>query len=286
MQQNWHLRSRAHHCALTGRPFEEGDSFYTAIYLDPKTALYERRDVAADAWDDELKERTPYSHWKSSYQKPETEDKSEVAPRENAMSMLQRLVEEDDSDTENSRYILALMLERKKQLVPKDVKETETGRLLFYENKKTGDVFVIRDPELRLDELEQVQEEIAFQLGFAGPVEEAAKAVGMTAGPDGKYRANGKSKGKPTPEEPQKSPEPQDPTSAPDADAPAVTNVTSVTDVPPPPEDQENPDETEDDEEDIDDDDDEDAEIEDEDENAETQDEDEDEDEDEEEEEN
>ena len=133
-----------------------------------------------EAWEDELKERTPYSHWKSSYQKPETEGKADVSPRENALSMLQRLIEEDDAYTENSRYILALMLERKKQLVPKDRKETENGHLLFYENKKTGDVYVVRDPELRLDELEQVQEEIAFQLGFGGPAIEADKAVGMS----------------------------------------------------------------------------------------------------------
>ena len=39
MQQNWHIRSRAHQCALTGRPFEEGDAFYTAIYLHAVLAL-------------------------------------------------------------------------------------------------------------------------------------------------------------------------------------------------------------------------------------------------------
>ena len=58
--------------------------------------------------------------------------------------------------------------------------------MLFYENRKTGDVFIIRDPELRLDEVEGVQEEVAMLLGFGGPAAEAARAVGLTITPEGK----------------------------------------------------------------------------------------------------
>jgi hypothetical protein len=58
--------------------------------------------------------------------------------------------------------------------------------MLFYENKKTGEVFIVRDPELRLDELVQVQDEVAMLLGFGGPAAEAAKAVGMSFDASGK----------------------------------------------------------------------------------------------------
>jgi len=102
------------------------------------------------------------------------------------MSLLQRFIEEDHPATENARYILALMLERKRILTPTAAKETENGRMLFYENKKTGEVFLIRDPELHLDELAQVQDEVALLLGFGGPAAEAAKAAGMKFTADGK----------------------------------------------------------------------------------------------------
>lgn len=185
MQQAWNIRSRSPECALSGRPFTDGEVLYTAIYFDKETGGFLRRDIAMDAWQQELSERTPFSFWKTQYEAEPAEEKPEIAPKENAQTLLARLIEEDDSKTENARYILALMLERKKILTPTAVKEAESGRMLFYENKKTGEVFVVRDPELRLEEIEQVQDEVATLLGFGGPAAEAAKAVGMAFAPDG-----------------------------------------------------------------------------------------------------
>ena len=202
MLQNWHLRSRAHACAQTEIPFEDGQQMYTAIYFDPATGGYLRRDVSLPAWEQELAERTPYSYWKTTYQKHVTEEKPDIASKESALALLQRLTEEDEPRTEHARYILAIMLERKRQLTETAVKHTETGIMRFYENKKTGDVFIIRDPELRLDEIEQVQDEVAMLLGFGGPAAEAAKAVGMSFGPDGKLQTPPSSPGpaaEPTP---------------------------------------------------------------------------------------
>lgn len=186
MIQNWSIRSRAHQCALTERPFEDGEVFHTAIYFDTEANGYIRRDVALDAWEREVSERTPLAYWKTTYTPVVAEARPEVTSKESAMALLQRFVEEDEPQTENARYILALMLERKKILSPTATKETENGKMLFYENKKTSEVFMVRDPELRLDELVQVQDEVAALLGFGGPAAEAAKAAGMKFTPDGK----------------------------------------------------------------------------------------------------
>jgi hypothetical protein len=37
-------------------------------------------------------------------------------------------------------------------------------RLLIYEHRGNGDVFIVRDPQLRLSELERVQEEVTSLL--------------------------------------------------------------------------------------------------------------------------
>lgn len=193
MLQQWNLRSRGHQCAVTERPFEDGERHFTAIYIDPKSSEYTRRDVCVDAWKQELAERTPFSFWKSVYVKNAPDQKPEFAPKESALSLLQRLIEDDHPHTENARYILAAMLERKRILSPTDRKYTEQGIMQFYENKKTGDVYMIRDPELRLDEVAGVQEEVAMLLGFGGPAAEAAKAVGMKITPEGKVEPAGDS---------------------------------------------------------------------------------------------
>ena len=54
------------------------------------------------------------------------------------------------------------MLERKRVLRPTDSCTDEAGgrRLLFYEHAATGETFVVADPGLRLDQLEEVQREV------------------------------------------------------------------------------------------------------------------------------
>ena len=39
--------------------------------------------------------------------------------------------------------------------------KTESGRALIYEHRGNGDVFIVPDPQLRLDELQSVQNEVA-----------------------------------------------------------------------------------------------------------------------------
>ena len=187
MSQIWNIKSRSHECARTGRPFEKGEPFHTAIYFDTKTGEFIRRDLSLDAWQEETTERTPYSYWRVEYVKPESaKPVVEITGREGPESLLRRLVEDDNPRTENARYILTLMLERKKLLVQREAKEGENGRMLLYEHRKTGEVFIIRDPELRLDEIESVQDEVATLLGFGGPAAESAEAVGMKITPEGK----------------------------------------------------------------------------------------------------
>ena len=186
MIQNWSIRTRSHHCSLSERPFVEGEVFHTAIYFDAETSGYLRRDVALDVWKQEVSERKPIAYWKTTYTPNIVEAKPEVTSKESAMALLQRFIEEDEPATENARYILALMLERKRILAPTATKEVDGQKMLFYENKKTSEVFIVRDPELRLDELAQLQDEVAMLLGFGGPAAEAAKIAGMKFGPDGK----------------------------------------------------------------------------------------------------
>ena len=59
------------------------------------------------------------------------------------------------------------MLERKRVLKPIKSDENTDRPVLIYEHAKTGDVFIVPDVRLRLDELEQVQSEVAQQLKLA-----------------------------------------------------------------------------------------------------------------------
>ena len=86
--------------------------------------------------------------------------------KQTAEDLLRSYMMESGVEHANARYILALMLERKRILREVEVKRSEDGSLTrIYERAKTGEVFIIPDPELRLDQVEQVQMQVAGLLG-------------------------------------------------------------------------------------------------------------------------
>lgn len=163
INQEWKIRATQARCEITGEAFADGQEFFTCIFEDPDSDGFIRRDYSAPVWKDVRKSLTPapYSFWKSVYKAPLREDDTESAPETSVEGMLRRFIEEDDPRTENARYILALMLERNKSLIPVDTKSTDTRTLLFYEHADSGDVFIVADPGLRLDEIEAVQREVS-----------------------------------------------------------------------------------------------------------------------------
>lgn len=162
LPEAWSIKSRAHQCALTEVKFKDQEEFYTAIFPDPESSAYLRMDFSLDAWESRPEEYDkPFSFWKSTYEPPVTEDQAEVVTKESAEELLSRLIEEDQEHTENARYILAVMLERKKLLRETDKQQTQNGILRIYEHRKSGEVYIILDPNIPLSEIEQVQIEVS-----------------------------------------------------------------------------------------------------------------------------
>lgn len=161
--QDWKIRSTQARCEDTGEDFVDEQDFYTCIFDDPESDGFLRRDYSVESWNRIKKEidPPPFSFWKSTYKAPVVESDEKSHEDTSAEGMLRRFIEEDNASTENARYILALMLERKKDLVQTDSQKTENRRLLFYEHAATGDVFIVADPGLKLQEIETVQREVA-----------------------------------------------------------------------------------------------------------------------------
>ena len=59
------------------------------------------------------------------------------------------------------------MLERKRVLKQINTEGSGNGRVLIYEHGASGDVFIVRDPQLRLEEMASVQNEVATLLRAA-----------------------------------------------------------------------------------------------------------------------
>ena len=163
----WAIKQRADLCAVTRRAFVPGEYFYTLLYHD--TQGYRREDLSEEAWQNRNDNIRPFSFWKSRYE-PSPPKPVEPVAKETAEQLFRRLMSSNNPPA-NACYVLAVMLERKRVLKQIKAEKTADGRVLIYEQGTTGDVFVVPDPQLRLDELEAVQNEVAELLGAAPKAE-------------------------------------------------------------------------------------------------------------------
>ena len=174
LNETWHLRSRARQCSATGTPFIEGQPIITAIFPDPESSGYLRKDFLEDAWNQRgEKDETPFSSWRTTYSPILITENPQAVTKQGAEELLRSLCEEDQEHTENTRYILALMLERQKLLRETDSQPTAGSTLRIYEHRKTGEVFIIKDPNIALDQVEKIQAEVIMLLSRQ-PVQETA----------------------------------------------------------------------------------------------------------------
>lgn len=181
INEQWNIKSRAHVCAASGRPFEEGEVFHTALF-EAEDGTLERRDYSAEAWEaEDSPAKSAFSHWRATYTPPVREVKTEAVRKENAEELLKRLVSEDEAHTENARFILAVMLERQKILRQTDSHKVGETKLLIYEHRKTGDVLLIRDPEIPLADVDRVQTEVVLLLDQEHPVPNEGESAEETA---------------------------------------------------------------------------------------------------------
>ena len=163
--ESWHVRSRGRECAATQQAFVDGEAIITALFPDPESSGYIRRDYCVDGWNDRINAgEKPFSFWKTLFAAPTGNENQSPAEKLSAEEILIRLVEEDEDHTENTRYILAVMLERQKLLRETDSQRTPNGILRVYEHRKTGEVYIVKDPDIPLSQVEAVQNEVFILL--------------------------------------------------------------------------------------------------------------------------
>ena len=165
----WNIQSRGHVCAVTGRGFADREAYHTVL-LDQGQG-FERLDLCADAWASHgaevLARPNLVSHWRGVYEAPPPVPPDAIA-KDDAESLLRTLVARAEPRFGAACYILAVMLERKRLLKVKTQVREGGRRLLVYEHPRSGDIFTIADPDLQLNQLEEVQQQVSDLLAH-GP---------------------------------------------------------------------------------------------------------------------
>ena len=159
---DWNIQSRAQACQACSQPFLDQQPYHTMLF-DERTG-YQRLDVCPACWAAQYSQGATsrkgfISHWQGVFEVRLA--KVEPIQKETAESLLRKLVERDDPQFGAACFILAVVLERKRLLKVKDQALRDGRRIFIYEQPGTGDVFTIADPDLRLDQLDGVQREVA-----------------------------------------------------------------------------------------------------------------------------
>jgi hypothetical protein len=157
------IRKRAPECMASGRPFEAGDVIVSAIYPDPESEGFVRRDVLEEEF---VQDGSAFSYWKTVH---------EVAPKEDrrvdldlALSFLDRLIREADPAREGLVYTLTLLLSRKRRVKIKETRRLPEGELLtvLVPGAEDDQLVQVRAPTLDDEQVAKLQSQLAELFDF------------------------------------------------------------------------------------------------------------------------
>ena len=167
MIAEWNIRACSSRCAACHRPFDDGERLTSRLLFTPEGYL--REDYCRSCWPNRPDPDAGLSDWSAVWHAP-APPPPEPLKKETAESLLRKLMETDRTDQRNAIFILAVMLERRRILVEKDIQTLPDGtKIRIYEHKKTGESFVIPDPQLKLAEIAAVELDVMQLLGIPPP---------------------------------------------------------------------------------------------------------------------
>ena len=169
--EDWNIQARSNVCTNCQTPFVEKENCYTI--LSSGNIGYQRQDLCRTCWiasgETLIREKLGViSYWQGAYEPPSLAPPDPLS-KEDAQSILRRMLQRNDPTEVEARYILAVMLERKRILKHRETQKT-AEKLLVYEYTETGEIFMIQDPQLRLDQLEEVQKRVSSMIKPASTV--------------------------------------------------------------------------------------------------------------------
>lgn len=108
---DWEIKKTLGQCSGTGREFAVDEEYFAALVETPEG--FERRDFSADYWE---REKPPvYCFWKTKMPNPDLKKKVFVDD-EMLIAFFERLAEETAPEKVNFRFVLTLVLMRKRKL--------------------------------------------------------------------------------------------------------------------------------------------------------------------------
>lgn len=154
---DWEFGSKAGSCTGCSKKFEEEQELFSALY-DDQTA-FARRDFCEACWDNAEREK-PFSFWKTRVPRRD-EPVKKIVSDDVLIDMFQRLEGAEEETRRNFRFVLALLLMRRKVLKYVEMKRDDTGTALILQDRVRNCRCEVYDPGLSEDKIQEVTEEVS-----------------------------------------------------------------------------------------------------------------------------
>lgn len=151
----WDINKPIGVCSGTGRKIEYGDEYFGAL-VETAEGL-QRRDFCAEYWETDKPE--VFCYWKTKLPNPE-QKKQIFVDDQMLMSFFERLENETEQEKVDFRFVLTLILMRKR-LLKYDGTKTEDDKEVW-QLKVTGDKQIVEviNPHLDEEQIEQLSSQI------------------------------------------------------------------------------------------------------------------------------
>jgi hypothetical protein len=154
----WEVDKPLGQCYGTGRKIEHGEEYFGALLEIDKEL--QRRDFCADYW--ESKKPNVFCYWKSKL--PDPDQKKQIfVDDQMLMAFFERLESETEQEKVNFRFVLALILMRKRRLKYDATREEdgkEIWRLRIVGDKSSDNRVEVINPHLDEEQVEKLSSQI------------------------------------------------------------------------------------------------------------------------------
>jgi hypothetical protein len=158
---DYQIQPHTRRCAVTGRPLQPGERFYTALLEEGDSFV--RKDYSGEAW--QGPPTGAFSFWSGRVPPPE-EGKRPHIDDDLLADCFDRLEGQTEPSRVNFRYVIALLLLRRKRFKFEEARVEGGREILRLRCVRSREMREVINPGLSEDEMAAVQEEVFKVLGW------------------------------------------------------------------------------------------------------------------------
>jgi len=170
MEEDWKIASGRKECGGCRKQFKEGEGLYSVLY-EYENEL-QRVDFCTECW--KGSDESAFSFWRTSV--PVKNEVNPLPPSEALLEMFRRIEKSSDARRDQFRYVLALLLLRKRLLKLVRTERKDGGEVYVLEDRRAGEEVTVLVPRLSGSEVEAVSDELGRLLNARIATEVAARS--------------------------------------------------------------------------------------------------------------